>query len=864
MTISNIQELHDFAETALATYANLSTNQNLITDLQQPATGATFTSDQAAQFAARYALLAVQPNTDWNGFSAAVFLDRVTGEKIFAIRGTEFDRGLGQIGTDLVLADVLGIGVAGYANFQAVEMYRYWKKLTTVGGRPVSYSATEMQALFGLYLGLPGQAVPLNFDAFKAQFASDVGIDSGVQGQPIIGVGEKIDVTGHSLGGHLALLFSRLFPGHVDEVVALNAPTFFYPGDAYLSSIGFINTLNSHITRIEADGDGVSELGNIEPGSVIRIAQENKPGLLAAISVNHSSVNGVDALALMAVIARLDIASASDATGAANLIRAGSNSPERSYENILDALRRQLLGIDVMPTPTSSGASDASRADLYANLKALTNSQAFKALAGNVKVQLAGSDLASQAKTDFSAFLTLHTLSPIYLKTDAAGQAILKQANESLAQQWEADQSLTQEQRAAGLGNFSNAYLLDRQAMLEGLIAINKVDASYDTALQGKLLANYTYTDVASSQIIRLKGTASNANAQQPQQVVFGDDDQDDSLSGSDAIAAGVGDRLYGAGGDDIIDAKSGNDYLEGDAGDDTLIGGAGNDVLLGGAGNDTYQFTGTFDHDILTDADGEGLLQLNGNTLAGGKANGVANNWFSQLDSGQLVFYQVVDSTRSSTDKQLVITKQGDANDSITINNFNLNQALGSNGYLGIKLDPSPKIVVKPSVGANFWNDIAADAQSLDGKGSTLSASGTFTLYLNEAAKAGQNIVLKLAGLVQEGIKAVLGDDVVDADGATITLAEGQTQFSFALIRTGSSDAHALVRRCRQRFAARRRGRPRGRQVRRRCALPQDACAASTEARWISTTSSSIEVSPPPHQRLGNDGSRGRRGMKV
>ena len=37
------------------------------------------------------------------------------------------------------------------------------------------------------------------------------GIDSGVTGQSVIGLGEKVNVIGQSLGGHLALLFADFF-----------------------------------------------------------------------------------------------------------------------------------------------------------------------------------------------------------------------------------------------------------------------------------------------------------------------------------------------------------------------------------------------------------------------------------------------------------------------------------------------------------------------------------------------------------------------------------------------------------------------------------------------------------------------------
>jgi len=281
MTTSNIQTLHDLAETAVATYATLQSNASLARDLINPDTGAGFTETQAADFVDRYKLLSTQSNVALNGFSGSVFLDRQTGQKVLALRGTEFTVGE-QVTPDLVVADILGIGVNGYANLQGLELYRYFKRLTTVGGQDVSYSDVELRTLYALKLGPAFGSVvfstPLTalagldgFSAFKTGLLGDKGIDAGQEGASVIGPGERIDVTGHSLGGHLALLFARLFPSNVAEVVTLNAPTFFTHGDGFLSMLGFPISINGQITRIEADGDGVSELGNVDPGSAVRM-----------------------------------------------------------------------------------------------------------------------------------------------------------------------------------------------------------------------------------------------------------------------------------------------------------------------------------------------------------------------------------------------------------------------------------------------------------------------------------------------------------------------------------------------------------------------------------------------------------------
>ena len=61
-----------------------------------------------------------------------------------------------------------------------------------------------------------------------------------------------------------------------------------------------------------------------------------------------------------------------------------------------------------------------------------------------------------------------------------------------------------------------------------------------------------------------------------------------------------------------------------------------------------------------------------------------------------------------------------------------------------------------------------------------------SFSIYLAQAAHAGDKLTLAVAGGVSGNFKAILGDSTVAANGAVITLAEGQTQVSFALVQDG------------------------------------------------------------------------------
>jgi len=241
---------------------------------------------------------------------------------------------------------------------------------------------------------------------------------------------------------------------------------------------------------------------------------------------------------------------------------------------------------------------------------------------------------------------------------------------------------------------------------------------------------------------------------------------------------------LIGGGGNDTLTGDSGYD-----PGNDILLGGAGNDILNGGAGNDTYSFKINDGKDIINDRDGNGKIIISGTTLTG-----ATKTDYKLLPSGQgqwSVNNGAIIYTLDEKQKQLVITGSNLGTGSqITVNNFDVSQ---SSGYLGIKLERTPKVALVQSGNSsgNVFKVAGFDTSTLAGQSSSI-AEGigkTFTVYLNQAAKAGETITLALTDLANK-FKAVLGDSTVDANGAVITLAEGQTQVSFALVQEGEVTA--------------------------------------------------------------------------
>ncbi|MCL4771821.1 MAG: hypothetical protein KJZ76_15985, partial [Burkholderiaceae bacterium] len=101
--------------------------------------------------------------------------------------------------------------------------------------------------------------------------------------------------------------------------------------------------------------------------------------------------------------------------------------------------------------------------------------------------------------------------------------------------------------------------------------------------------------------------------------------------AGADTFTGGdKDDLLLGGEGGDTLNGGSGSDKLYGGVGDDTLDGGTGSDTLVGGAGTDTYRFQGDWGVDFIEDSDGLGRIEVNGQTLTGGKAVS-ANTWQSE-----------------------------------------------------------------------------------------------------------------------------------------------------------------------------------------------------------------------------------------
>lgn len=428
----------------------------------------------------------------------------------------------------------------------------------------------------------------------------------------------------------------------------------------------------------------------------------------------HSLVLLVDSLSVQNTLAQLDPTVSLTTLGgifqAASNLKAESSAGTQGaaegnvLENVINGLA-DLLGMGWKDGDRLKGNPDGgtwadinARNAFYAKLQ--TVQDRAKALQGNVQVT-AASTSGQDARNDFATFLSLIYLTPFTLKPVGDGVAALKSLQQALAEQWEADRTLSSNERAQGKGHFSDLYLADRAAMLSWKIKQNReniADGSTILSPAGK----WEFQDKASATTIDI-GPVSGMVQRPDHYVVFGGDTADTLTGGADT------DHLYGGRGGDTIDAGAGDDYLEGNAGNDSLAGGAGNDTLLGGdgddtldsgtggdmlkggAGNDTYRFASGDGADTILDSDGQGSIAVNGVTLSGGKAIVVDGQLWQSDD--KTIQYTLLDDANGVKNLRIAYGSP-DKQDSILVKNY----TPGAFGITLGKASPNPPQVPAPT----------------------------------------------------------------------------------------------------------------------------------------------------------------------
>ena len=235
-----------------------------------------------------------------------------------------------------------------------------------------------------------------------------------------------------------------------------------------------------------------------------------------------------------------------------------------------------------------------------------------------------------------------------------------------------------------------------------------------------------------------------------------------------------------------VMGSMGGNDALKGTETNDLIIGGTGNDILQGGAGSDTYVYASGDGNDTIDDSDGQGkiLIEATNAPLTGSDKKAYLDRYLDQWDSADGQTHYTLLNGDLKTGGTLEISGSALGSGKLTVNHF-------KNDDLGIHLNGAYQIALLSGGEANPYTQ--ADASP-----STFSAdmvergSRLLKVALNQAAKAGDKILLKVTGGDASLLSAIRGDDTVSFSSGPVelTLAEGQTEIAFAIANTENADS--------------------------------------------------------------------------
>ncbi|MFO1378176.1 MAG: calcium-binding protein [Steroidobacteraceae bacterium] len=376
-----------------------------------------------------------------------------------------------------------------------------------------------------------------------------------------------VNVTGHSLGGHLATWFA------IDRRGALgHAFTFNGAGVAYANSIAPTRGVSNFVS--DAYADFIKWAGTQYIGAD-RIFIESGIGGEWGYLPGHSMENLIFGIASRYLLSLID-PQVSDAD-VMKIMEAAANVGDRSYEQFAAALRAT-FGI----SPTA-GESDGD-ATIFGLI------EAFESGSGAPGHRDAG-QLISLVNRSAGNLVQL---------ANAAGEqgaAVRRALANGVPFAVVVAGTSPDEQPQYALENFSNEYLQDRATYLRVLWKRNSGDKEFVSTVPHDLV----YRDLGSSTETVI-GNVPIPNISASRQVVFGRSDAPNNIVGGD-----FKDRLFGGGSGDLINGGGDNDLLDGGAGNDILIGGPGDDTANGGVGSDQYEYNAGDEHLCIVGDDGLG-----------------------------------------------------------------------------------------------------------------------------------------------------------------------------------------------------------------------------------------------------------------
>lgn len=526
-----LKEIFEQALLAKAAYANLSGVAFLDDALlhaqllgRDPNDPPILSAAAAAYVAKNFGVVHHQANTD-SGYSGTLFrrrsvaADDATGGFSLAIRGTE------EGSLDDLRADYLQIMLTGSAWNQRAAMQIHWNGLTS--------GALGMDAVF------------------QQQLA-----------------GRQINVTGHSLGGHLALWFANDMPESLAHTFTFNAP-----GLVYEDRIGIPAGRISNFVS-DAYPDVVSGLYGTY-GSVDRIFIES--GLGAGVMAGHSMTNLLNGVASSYLLSLID--PGVDVALAQAVLQSSTNEEPQSFEAFAAALRAFYGMVD----PVGETDGDATIFGLIERFESGPQpAGAVIALGSLPPEELARRAAATSGAEGVAMRFALVNGLPFTIV--GAGTSI--------------------DAVAYAATHFSQEYLQARSEYVHWLVHRNEQDAAIPSGLGTEV----AYLDRTTGTAL-VGGAASAEQLAHGRLVIFGTRSPE---SGASLTGFAGDDRIFGGGGADEIDGGDGNDYLEGGLGDDVIrSGGGARDRLVDPEGNDSFIIHPGSQFTTIKDADGNGLVAI-------------------------------------------------------------------------------------------------------------------------------------------------------------------------------------------------------------------------------------------------------------
>ncbi len=606
--MSTIQALFQQVQLAEAAYANFLSESGALLNseidvkaaLRDQGNNMDFSDAQATAFVADWQVVGHIPDTA-AGFSATIFKNKHTGAYSLAIRGsTDF--------TDFSV-DAALIAGDGIAVRQLVDLYNFWSRSTTAAGQTYVVAQVTLYDSFG---NLPTGAIPVGSSAYGIVLGDSSQLPDATlrlaTGAIPAGLG-AINVNGHSLGGHLAMAFTRLFPNITSNASAVNGLGFKIGNstvDSLFSILGGAPTFNaSSILNVYGiAGPEFATMNNgilQQPGGFEGIYIEN--GSINPITgfPSHSSVQMTDSAAVYDLFIKLSAQIRNSTPTAAlttlkPLFEASSAEAQSSLECVVDALVN-LFGLDFPPLTAGKIGDREALYERIVLLQALTTGVSTNNPGAHVDVLTATSASTLALRASGSEALAyryaLKELNPFAIVGDNALYAIHNANGElnlynpanrtgSLTTEWLTD-------RAAFLAWKNIAYTADAPTA-GGVTTLLRPEFTVGSRVRFEDLASNTWIDISNAVLAPNDDT---------RRFVFGGDSADVLNGGSYA------DRLYGGGGTDYLRGKGEADHLEGGAGLD-VYGYNGYAAFFSGNG----LFSGNDGNDVILDTDGKGVLR--------------------------------------------------------------------------------------------------------------------------------------------------------------------------------------------------------------------------------------------------------------